>query len=223
MSIVLPLVLILLGPPGSGKGTQAALLKESLHTPHISTGDLLREHIRKETPLGHKAKAFMDEGKLVPDDLIIDMFFERVGQEDCKQGYILDGIPRTLPQAEKLQIYFRKTARVVVINLALSDAKVLERLTKRVICERCGTPYHLIYSPPKEKERCDKCSGRLIQRPDDTEPVIKERLNVYRRQTEPLIAFYSTRRMLRTVECDQPKEKIYSEITGLLDEKISTY
>ena len=144
-----PIVLILLGPPGSGKGTQAAMLHDKFQLPHISTGDLLREHIRKGTELGKKAQLYTDKGQLVPDALIMDLLFDRVSQPDCAKGYILDGFPRTLPQAESLQSRLKGRVTPIIINLELKDSEVLERLTKRVSCEQCGTPYHLTYSPSK--------------------------------------------------------------------------
>ena len=207
-----PLVLILLGPPGSGKGTQAAMLHDKLHLPHISTGDLLRDHSRRETDLGKQAKVYMDKGQLVPDALIFDMLFERVSQKDCAKGYILDGFPRTLPQAEALQTRLKGKPAPIVINLNLSDAKIIERLANRVSCEKCGTPYHLIYSPPKMKDQCDKCDGKLVHRSDDTEAVIMKRLKVYHEQTAPLIAFYTKQKLLHTVNCDTQKEKVFSEV-----------
>lgn len=214
-----PLVLILLGPPGCGKGTQAAMLQDQLHLPHISTGDLLRDHVRRGTELGKQAQTFMDKGQLVPDALILDMLFERVSQKDCSKGYILDGFPRTLPQAEALQDQLKGKTVPVVINLDLSDAKIIERLTNRVICETCGTPYHLIYSPPKTQGKCDKCNGKLIQRSDDTEAVIKKRLKVYHEQTAPLTAYYSKQKLLRTIECDIPKEKVFSQLIAQIPSK----
>lgn len=210
-----PLVFIMLGPPGAGKGTQAALLHDQLKIPHISTGDLLREHIRKDTDLGKEAKTFMDKGHLVPDQLILDMLFERVAQTDCARGYILDGFPRTLPQAESLQARLKGLVEPIVINLELSDATIIERLTKRVICEKCGTPYHLLYSPPKKDGVCDKCSGNLIQRSDDTEAVITKRLKVYHEQTSPLVAYYQKLKLLHSINCNQSKEKIFSEVLSL--------
>lgn len=207
-----PLVLILLGPPGAGKGTQAAMLQQKLQIPHISTGDLLREQVRQGTPLGIQAKNYMDKGQLVPDGLILDILFDRVSQKDCAKGYILDGVPRTLAQAEALQQRLRGLITPIVINLELSDAKILERLTKRLVCEKCATPYHLLYSPPKAPGICDKCQGKLIQRSDDTEIVILKRLKVYHEQTAPLIAYYTQQKMLHSVNCDADKEKIFSKV-----------
>jgi adenylate kinase len=215
----LPLVLILLGPPGSGKGTQATMLQDKLHLPHISTGDLLRDHVRRSTELGKQAQTFMDKGQLVPDALILDMLFERVSQKDCSRGYILDGFPRTLPQAEALQTRLKGKPAPVVINLDLSDAKIIERLTNRVTCEKCGTPYHLIYSPPKTQGKCDRCDGKLIQRSDDTEVVITKRLNVYHEQTAPLIAYYSKQKLIHTINCDTLKEKVFSQVIAQIPSK----
>jgi adenylate kinase len=207
-----PLVLILLGPPGSGKGTQASLLHDTLHIPHISTGDLLREHIRRGTELGTEAKTFIDKGLLVPDALIINMLFERVSQKDCAKGYILDGFPRTLPQAEAFQTRLKGQPSPIVINLELSDAKIIERLSQRVVCENCATPYHLVYSPPKPAGKCDKCGGKLSQRSDDKEAVITKRLKVYHEQTSPLIAYYQNQKLLHSVSCDASKEKVFSQV-----------
>ena len=191
---------------------EAALLKEKLHIPHLSTGDLLREHVRKQTPLGLKVRGFMDKGQLVPDDLILTMLFERVAEADCNEGYILDGFPRTLPQAEALQTNLLGSLKPVVINLNLSDEIILERLTKRVVCERCGTSFHLIYSPPHKAGICDRCQGHLIQRTDDSESVITKRLKVYQEQTAPLIAFYSKLGLLHTIDCSASKEEVFDAI-----------
>jgi adenylate kinase len=214
-----PLVLILLGPPGSGKGTQAAMLQDQLHLPHISTGDLLRDHVRRGTELGKRAQTFMDNGQLVPDALILDMLFERVSQRDCANGYILDGFPRTLPQAEALQARLKGKPAPVVINLDLPDVTIIKRLTNRVSCEKCGTPYHLIYSPPKTQGKCDKCDGQLVQRSDDTEAVITKRLKIYHEQTAPLIAYYAKQKLLHTINCDTPKENVFSQVIAQIPPK----
>lgn len=211
-------ILILLGPPGAGKGTQAALLKEKLHLPHLSTGELLRAHTKQQTSLGIQAKFFMDKGQLVPDPLILDMLFERVLQNDCKNGYILDGFPRTLPQAEALQERLGGQLAPVVINLSLSDELIIERLTKRVVCETCGTSFHLLYSPPRTPGICDQCQGKLIQRNDDSVEVISKRLLVYKEQTAPLIAFYSAQGLLHTIECAQSKDNIFADILSYFPE-----
>jgi adenylate kinase len=214
-----PLILILLGPPGSGKGTQAQMLQQKLHLPHISTGDLLREHVRRGTDLGKEAQTYMDNGQLVPDKLILDMLFERVSQKDCSKGYILDGFPRTLPQAEVLQARLQGMAPPIVVNLDLSDAKIIERLTNRIVCEKCGAPYHLTYSPPKTEGKCDKCGGKVVQRSDDTEAVITKRLKVYHQQTSPLIEFYKKQKLLHIVNCDVPKEKVFSQVVAQISSK----
>lgn len=217
MTAPTPLVLILLGPPGAGKGTQAKMIEEKWQLPHISTGDLLRAHIRKATNLGKQAKQFMDQGNLVPDALILDMLFERVSQEDCVKGYILDGFPRTIHQAETLQKRLEGKASPLVINLDLSDEEIILRLTKRVICEKCGIPYHLLYSPPRQNNICDNCGSPLIQRPDDTEEVIRKRLKIYHEQTAPLIAFYSKQKLLHTISCCLNKEAIFQQVASLID------
>jgi adenylate kinase len=214
-----PIVLILLGPPGSGKGTQAAMLHDKFQLPHISTGDLLREHIRKGTELGKQAQLYIDKGQLVPDTLIMDLLFDRVSQKDCAKGYILDGFPRTLPQAESLQSRLKDRVTPIIINLELKDSDILERLTKRVSCEQCGTPYHLTLSPSKIAGTCDKCGGHLIQRSDDTKEVITKRLKVYHDQTAPLISFYKSLKLLETVNCEQSKDKVFQEILSNLNKK----
>ncbi len=207
-----PLVLILLGPPGSGKGTQATLLRDKFKLPHISTGDLLRDHIRRGTDLGSKAKSFIDKGLLVPDQIIMDLLFDRVAQKDCAQGYILDGFPRTLAQAKKLQSHLEGRIKPVIIDLDLKDSQIIERLCKRVSCEQCGTPYHLKYSPPKEEGKCDKCKAILVQRSDDTPEVISKRLKVYHEQTSPLIDYYSALKLIYVVNCEQTKEQVFQQI-----------
>jgi adenylate kinase len=211
-----PLILILLGPPGSGKGTQAALLQDKYELPHISTGGLLRDHVTRGTDIGKKAKKYMDSGKLVPDQIILDMLFDRIYQKDCLEGYILDGFPRTLAQAEAIQARLPKVKNVFAVNLMLSDNQIIERLGQRINCTHCGITYHLTYAPPKEKEKCDKCKGKLTQRDDDKEEVIKKRLKVYHEETSPVIQFYSQRQFLQTIYCDKPKEKIFDEIAQFL-------
>ncbi|MBS0621316.1 MAG: adenylate kinase [Verrucomicrobia bacterium] len=210
-------VLILLGPPGAGKGTQAELLHKEYGVPHISTGELLRDHMRRQTPLGLQAKSFIDQGHLVPDPFILDMLFERVAQDDCQKGYILDGFPRTVPQAEALQKHLEKGHPPCVVNLELSDAEILNRLSQRVTCKNCGSIYHLAFSPPKAPGICDKCGGNLIQRADDTKEVITKRLEVYHAQTAPLIRFYKEQGLLHSVSCAQSKESVFSAISKILN------
>lgn len=210
-----PLILILLGPPGSGKGTQAAILKKKLGIAHVSTGEILRDHIRKETPLGKQAALFMNQGQLVPDSLILDMLFKRIALPDCEKGYILDGFPRTIPQAEALQAHLMGEPKPFVCNLNLSDAKIVERLTQRLTCSHCQALYHLTYSPPKKAGICDLCGHPLIQRPDDVKEVVLHRLHVYREQTEPLIHYYENLQWLHTIDCDRPPEEVFEEILTL--------
>ena len=190
--------LILLGAPGAGKGTQADILCKELDIPTISTGNILRAAIKNGTPTGMKAKAYMDEGKLVPDNVIIGIITERVAEEDCKNGYILDGVPRTIAQAESLE-----KAGIVfddVISIEISDEVIMERMSGRRVCEHCGASYHLVAVPPKREGICDKCGGKLVQRKDDAPETVKARLEVYHKETEPLKAFYAQRGLLKPVE-----------------------
>ena len=190
--------LILLGAPGAGKGTQADILCKELDIPTISTGNILRAAIKNGTPTGMKAKAFMDEGKLVPDDVIIGIITERVAEEDCKNGYILDGVPRTIAQAEA-----QEKAGIVfddVVSIEISDEVIMERMSGRRVCEHCGASYHLVAVPPKQEGVCDKCGGKLVQRKDDAPETVKARLEVYHKETEPLKAFYAQRGLLKSVE-----------------------
>ena len=193
--------LILLGAPGAGKGTQADILCKELNIPTISTGNILRAAIKNGTPVGMQAEAYMKAGKLVPDDVIIDIIHERVAEADCAGGYILDGVPRTIAQAEALE-----KAGIVfddVISIEISDETIMERMTGRRVCEHCGTSYHLVAVPPKTSGVCDKCGGKLIQRHDDEPETVKHRLEVYHKETEPLKDFYAKRGLLKSVE-NQP-------------------
>lgn len=190
--------LILLGAPGAGKGTQAQILSTELGIPTISTGNILRAAIKDGTPVGLEVKHFLDNGQLAPDDLIIEIVRERVAEEDCKNGYILDGVPRTIAQAEALE-----KAGIVfdhVVSLEISDEEILERMSGRRVCEHCGASYHLVAVPPKVEGVCDKCGGKLVRRKDDAPETVKQRLEVYHKETEPLKAFYAERGLLRPVE-----------------------
>ena len=207
-----PLILILLGPPGVGKGTQSEMLSKTLHLPHISTGDLLRANIKEETPLGKMAKDFVDRGSLVSDSLILDMLFDRVSKQDCERGYILDGFPRTIAQAISYHNLLQAGAKVFAFNLSLSPEDIIERLSQRVICQECNAPYHLIDSPSKKEGVCDACQGALIQRSDDREEVIRKRLVVYKEQTAPLIAYYAKKNLLKEICCNRDMHEVFNQI-----------
>lgn len=213
-----PTILILLGPPGVGKGTQAALLKEHLETPHISTGDLLRDHIQKKSTLGMQAQAYMDRGELVPDSLMIDMLFERVAQPDCQKGYILDGFPRTLVQAEAYHKRLGSSAQTVVLSLSLDQKSIVGRLSKRRTCKSCNAPFHLDYHPPKKEGVCDRCNAPLIQRSDDKEEVIQKRLSTYEAQTAPLLAYYKEKHLFKEIPSKGSSDQISKQILCALKE-----
>ena len=193
--------LILLGAPGAGKGTQAAILCKELNIPTISTGNILRAAIKNGTPTGMKAKAFMDEGKLVPDEVIIGIINERLAEEDCANGFILDGVPRTIAQAEAMEQAGIRFDHVVSIEIA--DETIVNRMSNRRVCEDCGASYHLVAVPPKTSGVCDACGGKLVQRKDDAPETVLARLEVYHKETEPLKGFYAERGLLRAVD-DQP-------------------
>lgn len=210
-------VLIILGAPGAGKGTQAVRLSESLEIPQISTGDLFRENLRNETAIGKKAKEYMDSGQLVPDEVVLDMLFDRLQAQDCQTSYILDGFPRTIPQAEVLDKRLNASgSNVIAISLEVPDQTILERLTGRIVCEKCGAPYHKVASPPKVAGKCDRCDGELIQRKDDTKEVILDRLNVFHEQTEPVKSHYEKQGALILIKGDVSKEETISQLDSKL-------
>jgi len=193
--------LILLGAPGAGKGTQAEILSKMLGIPTVSTGNMLRAAIKAETPVGLEAKRFMDEGNLVPDDVIIEIIHERVAEADCADGYILDGVPRTIAQADALE-----KAGIIfdhVVSLEIADEVIIQRMSGRRVCEVCGASYHMVAVPPKTEGVCDKCGGPLVRRKDDEPETVLARLEVYHKKTEPLKAYYAERGLLRPVE-NQP-------------------
>ena len=210
-------VIIMLGAPGAGKGTQAVRLSQELNLPQISTGDLFRENLKNSTPIGQKAKSFMDQGKLVPDEVVLEMLFDRLAKPDCKKGYILDGFPRTLAQAEALDKHIKKNARVIALSLEVPDELILDRITGRLTCENCGAPYHKINSKPKKEGICDRCEGKLIQRKDDTEEVVKERLAVYHAQSEPLKDHYQKQGRLIYIDGGTTKERTVEQINTSLE------
>ncbi len=209
-------VIILLGPPGSGKGTHAKPLSQELSIPHISTGDLFRDNISRQTLVGKKAKAFMDEGKLVPDEIVLEMLFLRLEKPDCKQGFILDGCPRTIFQAKTLDQKL-KNARIIAINLNVPDNLLVERISGRLACKACGKPYHKTYHPPQTAGQCDSCKGSLYQRDDDKEEILKKRLEVYHSETKPLIDYYREKHdVLRTVEAGAAPNEVFQHILDAL-------
>ena len=202
--------LILLGAPGAGKGTQAELLGKQLSIPAISTGNMLREAIANGTELGKQVKKIMDEGSLVPDDVILDIVAERVSRDDCARGFILDGVPRTLAQAEALEA--RNVRIDHVVSIEIDDSEIEGRMTGRRVCSKCGASYHVVANPPKAEGICDQCRGELIIRKDDTAETVRHRLNVYHAQTEVLKDFYRERGKLRLVEGNQPIEDANRDI-----------
>jgi adenylate kinase len=205
--------LIFLGPPGAGKGTLAGLVSKEFGIPQISTGDMFREAIKKESELGKRVKEILGRGDLVPDDLTVSLVKERLAQEDARKGYILDGFPRTIPQAESLEKF---EALDAVVNFAISDDLVVKRLSGREICRSCGAIYHVTNMPSKVKGVCDKCGGPLYTRPDDSLESITNRLEVYRRQTEPLIDFYKKRKLLKDIDSSKSPEDTQRQIRATL-------
>ena len=193
--------LAFLGPPGAGKGTQARDLAAGWGVPHIATGDMLREAVAAGTPLGREAKRFMDQGALVPDDVVVGAMGERLARPDAARGFILDGFPRTIAQAEALGRMLKDTGQTLdaVVFFDVSEAELLRRLTGRRVCPNCGATYHLVSKPPKAADRCDTCGSPLVQREDDREATVRNRLEVYARQTAPLLDFYRDRDLLTTV------------------------
>ena len=203
---------IFLGPPGAGKGTQAVRVCERLGIPQISTGDILRRAIKEQTPTGLAAKAYIDKGELVPDSVVIDIVRERLAAKDCENGYILDGFPRTVPQAQALATFAKIDA---VIDIEVSDEKLIERLSGRRVCPACGGTYHVSHL---KGDVCERCGGKLIQRDDDKAETVLSRLTVYHAQTEPLIDFYTQRGLLRRVDGAQPMDDCYAAILAALGE-----
>ena len=209
------MMLILLGAPGAGKGTQAEQICQRLHIPAISTGNILRDALKSGTELGLKAKSFMDAGNLVPDDVVIDMLKERISEPDCKDGFILDGFPRTIPQAEALDAMGVSIDRV--IDIEVPDEKIVTRMSGRRVCEKCGASYHLVYNPPKVEGVCDKCAGALVQRKDDNAETVRDRLTVYHNQTEPLKSYYSAQGKLFQVDGDRDVAVVSADILKELE------
>ncbi|MCK9441681.1 MAG: adenylate kinase [Methanothrix sp.] len=210
--------IILIGPPGSGKGTQAKMIVDKYHVKHVSTGDILRENVRNGTPLGVEAKKFMESGKLVPDTLLIDIIKDRLAKDDVKGGWMLDGFPRTMPQAEALDKILPALGQKidVVLNIDVPDAELVKRVTGRRMC-KCGATYHVTFNKPKVAGKCDACGGELYQRADDTEETVKERLTAYHAQTQPLIDYYNKRKLVATVLGVGDIKTIFGEVVKALD------
>lgn len=209
-------VVILLGPPGSGKGTQAVRLSKELGIPHISTGDLFRDNISRNTDLGKKAKSYMEAGKLVPDEVVLDMLFDRVKNPDCAKGYLLDGFPRTIPQAEALDKYLGSEENVIALNLVVKDEEIIKRIAGRLTCVKGGHIQNKYFSPPKVEGQCDTCQGQLVQRPDDAPAVVEERLRVYHAQTAPLVHFYETKGILVNIDGANPADVVFKDLLKAL-------
>lgn len=205
--------LVFLGPPGAGKGTLATLAKDAFHVVHISTGDIFRANIKNGTPLGLKVKAILDSGGLVPDDVTIEIVKDRLAQADCQAGYLLDGFPRTVVQAEALAGFENLDA---VVNFVLADGEIVNRLSGRRVCKACGTGFHLTAMPPKQPGVCDKCGSELIQRKDDEAASIEERLRVYAANTQPLIDWYRTKGLLKNIDAGPSPTEVLKELKKVL-------
>lgn len=211
---------VLLGPPGAGKGTQAKMLEDELNIPQIASGDLLRIAVRNKSPLGQEARRFMERGALVPDELVLRMIEERMRQSDTQGGFVLDGFPRTLPQAEALRLMLERTERPLDLVLALlvGDDEVVRRISGRRTCRNCGATYHLIFDPPRNLNVCDRCQGELYQRDDDAEETVRNRLTAYHRQTKPLLEYYERQGLLKPIDGQDRVEVVHERIKAALGE-----
>jgi adenylate kinase len=209
-----------MGPPGGGKGTQCEVLIKELNITHISTGDMFRENVKGGTELGLKAKEYMDNGQLVPDELVVAMVKDRLSKPDCAGGFLLDGFPRTVAQAEALDATLKDDMGIkldAVLNIAVPREKLLDRLTGRRVCRSCGATFHVLFNKPREEGKCDKCGGELYQRSDDTEITVNQRLDVYEAQTQPLIEHYGKQGLLKEVNGDQEIAKVTRDVLASLD------
>ena len=212
--------IIMLGAPGAGKGTQAKMIAEKCGIPHISTGDIFRANIKNGTELGAKAKEYMDKGLLVPDELVCDLVVDRIQQADCEKGYILDGFPRTIPQAEALENALNAIEQKLdyAIDIDVPDENIINRMSGRRACVGCGATYHVLFNPTKVEGKCDVCGESLILRDDDKPETVKKRLDVYHTQTQPLIDFYTERKLIVEVDGTQSMDKVFDDIMKILGE-----
>ncbi len=210
--------IIMLGAPGAGKGTQAKRIAEKYSIPHISTGDIFRANIKNGTELGKKAKTYMDQGLLVPDELVVDLVVDRVNQDDCANGYVLDGFPRTIPQAEALDAALAAMGQSMdyAINVEVPDENIVARMSGRRACVDCGATYHIVHAPTKQENVCDNCNGELILRDDDKPETVQKRLNVYHDQTQPLIDYYQNKNILVEVDGTVHMEDVFAAIVEIL-------
>ncbi|MGQ9824695.1 MAG: adenylate kinase [Desulfotomaculales bacterium] len=210
--------LLIMGPPGAGKGTQAEVLVKELAITHISTGDMFRNAIKEGTEMGKKAKEYMDRGELVPDEVVVGMVKDRLSQPDCAKGFLLDGFPRTLPQARALDETLDSMGIKLdgVVNIDVPRERLMARLTGRRVCKNCGASYHILFNPPAEPGKCNACGGELYQRSDDNEEAVANRLDVYEAQTQPLIAYYREKGLLKNINGDQEIKKVLADILASL-------
>lgn len=210
--------IVMLGAPGAGKGTQAQMIADKYHIPHVSTGDIFRANIKNGTELGMEAKKYMDQGLLVPDELTVKILLDRVAQEDCKDGYLLDGFPRTIPQAEVLDKALAELGDAIdcAVNVDVPDENIVKRMFGRRACLSCGSTYHIEHIPPKKEGVCDKCGNELVLRDDDKPETVLNRLEVYHKQTQPLIQFYEEKGVLKTVDGTKPMKEVFDSIVEIL-------
>lgn len=208
----------MLGAPGAGKGTQAINIAKEYHIPHVSTGDIFRANIKNETKLGMEAKSYMDAGKLVPDELTIGMLLSRISEPDCKDGYVLDGFPRTIPQAESLKNALSARGEKIdfAVDIEVPDENIMNRMTGRRSCPKCGATYHVAFNPPKKENVCDECGSELVQRADDKPETVSSRLKVYHEQTQPLIEFYTKEGVLQRIDGTKSPKEVFAAITEVL-------